>query len=81
MAGESGAVRMAGADRLDDIYAHSHDRSHKLIKYIVDPDFEPDVELLAQAQAILKSIRRFWTSIDKDTRASTESPSKLVMRV
>ena len=29
---------MAGADRLDDIYAHSHDRSHKLIKYIVDPD-------------------------------------------
>ena len=48
---------MAGADRLDDIYAHSHDRSHKLIKYIVDPDFEPDVELLAQALAILKSIR------------------------
>lgn len=51
---------------LDDIYAHRHALSHELIKYIVDPDFEPDVELLADALTILKSIRRFWVSIEKD---------------
>jgi hypothetical protein len=63
---------MAGADRLENLYAHRHDLSHKLIKCIVDPDFEPDVEPLAPTLAILKSIRRFWTSIEKDTSSSTE---------
>jgi len=37
-----------------------------LIKYIVDPDFEPDVELFAEALATLKSIHRFWTGIERD---------------
>jgi hypothetical protein len=63
---EGDAITLAQADRLDDIYAHRHDLSHELIKYVVDPDFEPDVELLTDALTILKSIRRFWTSIEKD---------------
>jgi hypothetical protein len=63
---EGNAITLAQADRLDDIYAHRHDLSHELIKYVVDPDFEPDVELLTDALTILKSIRRFWTSIEKD---------------
>lgn len=63
---EGDAITLAQADRLDDIYAHRHDLSHELIKYIVDPDFEPDVELLTDALTILKAIRRFWTSIEKD---------------
>ncbi len=63
---EGDAITLAQADRLDDIYAHRHDLSHELIKYIVDPDFEPDVELLTDALTILKSIRRFWTSVEKD---------------
>jgi hypothetical protein len=63
---ESDAITLAQANRLDDIYAHRHDLSHELIKYVVDPDFEPDVELLTDALTILKSIRRFWTSIEKD---------------
>lgn len=60
------AITLAQADRLDDIYAHRHDLSHELIKYVVDPDFEPDVDLFTDALAILKAIRRFWTSIEKD---------------
>jgi hypothetical protein len=63
---EGDAITLAQADRLDDIYAHRHDLSHELIKYVVDPDFEPDVELLTDALTILRSIRRFWTSIEKD---------------
>jgi hypothetical protein len=43
---ECDAITLAQADRLDDIYAHRHDLSHELIKYVVDPDFEPDVALL-----------------------------------
>ena len=63
---EGHAITLAQADRLDDIYAHRHDLSHELIKYIVDPDFEPDVALLTDALTILKAIRRFWMSIEKD---------------
>lgn len=63
---EGDAITLGQADRLDDIYAHRHDLSHELIKYVVDPDFEPDVELLTDALTILKFIRRFWTSIEKD---------------
>lgn len=63
---QGGAITLAQADRLDDIYAHRHDLSHELIKYIVDPDFEPDVELLTAAMTILKAIRRFWTSVERD---------------
>jgi hypothetical protein len=60
------AITLTQADRLEDIYAHRHDLSHELIKYIVDPDFEPDVELFADALTTLKALRRFWTSMEKD---------------
>lgn len=63
---EGDAITLAQADRLDDIYTHRHDLSHELIKYIVDPDFEPDVELLTDALAILRAVRRFWTRVEKD---------------
>lgn len=63
---EGEAITLVEADRLDDIYAHRHELSHELIKYIVDPDFEPDVDLLTDALAILRAVRRFWTSIEKD---------------
>lgn len=63
---EGDAITLAQADRLEDIYAHRHDLSHELMKYIVDPDFEPDVELFTDALTILKAIRRFWTSLERD---------------
>lgn len=58
------AITLAQADRLDAIYAHRHDLTHELMKYIVDPDCEPDVELFGDALRILAAIRRFWTQIE-----------------
>lgn len=47
------AITLAEADRLDDIYAHRHALSHELVKYIVDPAFDPDVESFAAIHRIL----------------------------
>jgi hypothetical protein len=58
------AITSTQADRLDDIYKHRHDLTHELMKYIVDPDFEPDVELFGDALQILAAIRRYWTEIE-----------------
>jgi len=63
---DSEAITLAQADRLDAIYAHRHELSHELIKYIVDPEFEPSLELFTDALAILGAIRRFWSSVEKD---------------
>ncbi len=61
-----GAVTSEQADRLELIVDHRHELTHELLKYIFDPDFEPNVELLTDALDILKSIRRFWTGIEAD---------------
>jgi hypothetical protein len=53
---DSEAIAPAQADRLDAIYAHRHPLSHELIMYIVDPGFEPSLELFTDALAILKAI-------------------------
>jgi len=63
---DSEAITLAQAERLDAIYAHRHELSHELIKYIVDPGFEPSLELFINALVILKAIRRFWSSVEKD---------------
>lgn len=60
---DNDAITLSQADRLADIYAHRHDLSHK---YVVDPDFEPDVDLFTDALTTLKAISRFWTSIERD---------------
>jgi hypothetical protein len=38
---EAGALTLAQADRLEDVFAHRHDLSHELIKYIVDQNLNP----------------------------------------
>ncbi len=58
------AITNKQADRLDDVYAHRHDLTHELMKYIVDPDHEPDVELLADAISILRDLHRFWIQVE-----------------
>ena len=63
---DGGALTVDQADRLTAIYDHRNDLSHELIKYIIDPDFEPDLDLFTDAVAILKDIRRFWISIERD---------------
>jgi hypothetical protein len=61
-----GAITARQADRLDAIYAHRHELTHDLGKYIVDPAFEPDMQLLTDAVEILRDILRFWTRIEID---------------
>ncbi|MEU8297647.1 hypothetical protein AB0C04_10205 [Micromonospora sp. NPDC048909] len=63
---DSGAISLAQADRLDQIYAHRHELTHELLKYVVDPDFEPDVNLFVDAIEILTAIQRFWTQVEID---------------
>ncbi|MBY8872012.1 hypothetical protein K7640_09180 [Micromonospora sp. PLK6-60] len=63
---ESGAITLQQADRLDEIYAHRHDLTHELGKYIVDPEFEPDMQLFSDAVQILQDIRRYWTRVEMD---------------
>lgn len=60
---DSEAITLGQADRLDAIYAHRHELSHELIKYIVDPHFEPTLEPFTDTLANLKAIRRFWSSV------------------
>jgi hypothetical protein len=60
------AITLAKADRLDEIYDYRHDLTHELIKYVVDVNFEPDMDLFADALDILRDIRRFWTQWEID---------------
>lgn len=63
---ESGAITLQQADRLDQIYVHRHDLTHELGKYIVDPEFEPDMQLFSDAVQILRDIQRYWTRVEMD---------------
>lgn len=63
---DSGAISLAQADRLDEIYDHRHELTHELLKYVVDPEFEPDVDLFVDAIGILTAIHRFWTQVEID---------------
>lgn len=53
------AITVDQGDRLEAIYAHRNDLTHELIKYIADPDFEPDMQLFGDALTILSDICRF----------------------
>jgi hypothetical protein len=75
---KSGAITQAQADRLDDIYDHRHDLTHELMKYIVDPDFEPDVDLFGDALQILAAIRRYWTQIEIEIGTFDDRPDVTV---
>ena len=59
---DSEAITSSQADRLDGIYAHRHELSHELVKYIVDCGFEPDGALLNTSLS---------TSNDQPSTAST----------
>ena len=75
---KSAAITQAQADRLDDIYDHRHDLTHELMKYIVDPDFEPDVDLFGDALQILAAIRRYWTQIEIEIGTFDDRPDVTV---
>jgi hypothetical protein len=64
---QSNAITQVQADRLDTIYAHRHSLTHELVKYIVDPDANPDVALFVDAITTLKDLHRFWVDIELST--------------
>ncbi|MGH9194902.1 MAG: hypothetical protein ACRD1T_04085, partial [Acidimicrobiia bacterium] len=54
------------AARLDDIYAHRHELTHELVRYIVSPDDEPNFDLFVDALKALRKISRFWVEVEAD---------------
>ena len=52
------------AARLEAIYAHRHDLTHELAKYLIDVDANPDLDLFVEALAILHKIQTYWTRLD-----------------
>lgn len=61
------AITQIQADRLDSIRTHRDDLVHELVKYVIDPDEDPDVELLVDAIATLKDLHRFWINVELST--------------
>lgn len=64
---QSNAITQGQADRLELIYAHRHSLTHELVKYLIDPESEPDVGLFAEAITTLKDLHRFWIDIELST--------------
>jgi len=61
------AITQMQADRLDSVRTHRDELVHELAKYIIDPDEDPDAELLVDALAILKDLHRFWINVELST--------------
>ncbi|MET4429058.1 hypothetical protein [Mycolicibacterium sp. 624] len=64
---QNNAITQIQADRLDSIRDHRDDLVHELVKYIVDPDADPDVGLLVDAIATLTDLHRFWIHVELST--------------
>lgn len=58
------AVTAEQCDRLDAIYRHRHDLAHDIGKYLIDVEFEPNMDLFLDALSILRDIHRFWTEVE-----------------
>ena len=71
---EMGAVDADDAERLDAIYAHRHELTHSLGRYLVDPQFEPDLDLFVDALKTLRKISRFWTEVEHSLGTFDEFP-------
>ncbi|WP_158019435.1 hypothetical protein [Mycolicibacter sinensis] len=61
------AITQIQADRLELIRSHRDDLVHELVKYLIDPDEDPDVDLLADAINTLKDLHRFWINVELST--------------
>lgn len=61
------AITQIQADRLELVRGHRDDLVHELIKYLIDPDEDPDVDLLVDAIATLKDLHRFWINVELST--------------
>lgn len=75
---DSGALTPQQADHLSEIYGHRHDLTHEIAKYVIDPDFEPNGEVLLEAVQILQSLERFWLQIEVDIGLLEDYPDVTV---
>lgn len=62
----SNAITPAQVDRLEEVYEYRHELTHELMKFVVDVEFEPNINLLTDAVHIMRDISRFWVQIEKD---------------
>lgn len=49
---------------LDAVYAHRHDLTHELPKYLIYPEFEINMDLFKAAFSVLKDLARFFLEIE-----------------
>jgi hypothetical protein len=61
-----GAITDEQVDVLERLYVHRKDIAHELPKYLVDPEFFPDIHLFIEAAHVLIEIRKFWTQVEID---------------
>lgn len=64
---KNNAITQSQADRLELIRIHRDHLVHELVKYVIDPDEDPDVELLVDAITTLKDLHRFWINVERST--------------
>jgi hypothetical protein len=62
----SGAITDEQVEVLERLRSHRNDIAHELVKYIIDPDEEPDADLFIQVMEVVRAITRFWTQVEID---------------
>ena len=67
---ENEAITQEQSERLAVIYAHRHDLTHELPKYVAFPEHEPDYALFIDALNILRDLSTFWARMRSTSEAS-----------
>lgn len=60
------AITQDQADSLGVIRSHRHELAHELARFMVDPGADVSVDRLAELQAIMRALDRFWGGINVD---------------
>ena len=63
---QNDALTAAQAAALDSSREHRHEVAHELARFLVDVDADVDVERLRTLHGIMRSLDRFWGSIEVD---------------
>ena len=63
----TGVITNEESKRLEEVYSHRHELTHELVNFLVDTNAVPDLQLFADALAILKKIHLFWVQIELDS--------------
>lgn len=60
------AITDVQMEALERLRVHRNDIAHEPLKYLVDPDKEPDAHLFTQAMEVLRDLHRFWVQYEID---------------